>query len=1015
MRVRRLAVIFVLLLLSIIVAAGGFSALLIGSQIDRQIKERNIELIDWRLAELDNQTLGIEKLEFRYQDRYLIKLLGLKVSSEAGFVNAVTESQSKDLLSKRQSIDKLSIEQLQIRVINGEVAASASESTFHFSRLVDSLKQQLAALSQSPVLALVPSEIEIKHASFITACPAGECELQATLQLKAATTRDQLRLQLSLDGKDSAIPTVELQSQSQLRVPFHSGSPPFEFSINSRLKSAQTVQNDDLAISVVLTGRSLEEQGKNFLQISSKVHGQLPRMQTAKDSRRELTDEWFGLLKLYNRWSPKPLVEEELVAQLSPFFPIDWYAEEVKDVGGDFELIEEGKLDLDRFVATDTDSDLLRQVDLSSDVSLKINRPISLSGVASVHGNIQGSFTLKNGKIKHYAVKTDGIAEQLNKPDWLSAQGWKFNALHFTLQSAQQDLDEPLRQLPFQLSVVSLLEESGAVSPQNEKLSLQSNGVILFNESPTVELGEAKLNLQNAHLNLTPQQRLIDFKSDIRLSGRLNSKAAAIKVHQANLSGQLKKGKQSLKIRKLQLEAFQVAIDDIQQALKVLDIHGEKLRFDADFRNPEVALEGVNLTLRKIRLQAPQQETKPFKQFTAQYQGQVKNIKHSQLHPQSWSAKGKITAQVATSLDSLKSARLNGQLANAAGIQVEHVVDYQPRTLQATWKLADQYFLVGNPFSETFVSWPKLLSASAGKLSAKGRFQLALRGMSSSTDFRKYLQNFLSAQSDITLSGIDGIYNETEFKKLNLDSRLHLTKGCVQTRIEKLDVEEANHGLIVGPIEVVAEMRTPLFDWQATEVDLQKAEVQVFDGKARLAPRVLQLNQPVSAELLLDNINLQALLQQYPSSEIQGTGLLQGRLPFSLDLSNRSNKKPVFFIADGRLYASEPGGVLQYQADSSALKQTHKSMELALNLLEDFHYKVLDSRISLDENQKLHLKLRLQGNNPKVERGRQVNFNIQIEEDLPALITSMQISSQISNTIQKRIQEKLQNRLNSNQ
>ncbi|MDX1353524.1 MAG: YdbH domain-containing protein, partial [Thiomicrorhabdus sp.] len=98
----------------------------------------------------------------------------------------------------------------------------------------------------------------------------------------------------------------------------------------------------------------------------------------------------------------------------------------------------------------------------------------------------------------------------------------------------------------------------------------------------------------------------------------------------------------------------------------------------------------------------------------------------------------------------------------------------------------------------------------------------------------------------------------------------------------------------------------------------------------------------------------------------------------------------------------------QYQANQG-IKQTHQSMQLVFNVLEDFHYSLLESNVSYGADKTLLLKLHLQGKNPAVENGRQVNFNIQLEEDLPALITTMQLSNQVSETIKKRIQEKLAN------
>jgi len=41
------------------------------------------------------------------------------------------------------------------------------------------------------------------------------------------------------------------------------------------------------------------------------------------------------------------------------------------------------------------------------------------------------------------------------------------------------------------------------------------------------------------------------------------------------------------------------------------------------------------------------------------------------------------------------------------------------------------------------------------------------------------------------------------------------------------------------------------------------------------------------------------------------------------------------------------------------------------------------------------------------EGGRPINFSINLEEDIPALLTSLQLSDRVSETIQRRVQERL--------
>ena len=80
--------------------------------------------------------------------------------------------------------------------------------------------------------------------------------------------------------------------------------------------------------------------------------------------------------------------------------------------------------------------------------------------------------------------------------------------------------------------------------------------------------------------------------------------------------------------------------------------------------------------------------------------------------------------------------------------------------------------------------------------------------------------------------------------------------------------------------------------------------------------------------------------------------------------------------------------------------------ELA-GVLEDFHYTVLSSQVDYGENGNMILGLRLQGSNPDFQQGRQVNLNVTLEENIPALLASLQLSGKVSEIIQQRVQQHL--------
>ena len=75
--------------------------------------------------------------------------------------------------------------------------------------------------------------------------------------------------------------------------------------------------------------------------------------------------------------------------------------------------------------------------------------------------------------------------------------------------------------------------------------------------------------------------------------------------------------------------------------------------------------------------------------------------------------------------------------------------------------------------------------------------------------------------------------------------------------------------------------------------------------------------------------------------------------------------------------------------------------------LQNFHFSVLSAGVSYSKEGQLLLALKLEGNNPDFEKGRAVNFSINLEENLPAMITSLQLSGQVSELVKKRVQQRL--------
>jgi hypothetical protein len=151
---------------------------------------------------------------------------------------------------------------------------------------------------------------------------------------------------------------------------------------------------------------------------------------------------------------------------------------------------------------------------------------------------------------------------------------------------------------------------------------------------------------------------------------------------------------------------------------------------------------------------------------------------------------------------------------------------------------------------------------------------------------------------------------------------------------------------------------------------------------------------------MLRQLDLQKILSVEQQQGLQGTGLLDGTIPVIISWTGVS-------VKDGTLAARLPGGVIRYGASDStakAITQSNVGMAFVLQALNNFHYNVLEVGVDYAEDGTLHLKTRLEGRNPDAKKSPSVHFNLTVQENIPALLKSLQLVQGIEDSIQKRFQ-----------
>ena len=393
----------------------------------------------------------------------------------------------------------------------------------------------------------------------------------------------------------------------------------------------------------------------------------------------------------------------------------------------------------------------------------------------------------------------------------------------------------------------------------------------------------------------------------------------------------------------------------------------------------EVVMTGVQGQLGKASLMVPLESPEQLT-LTSPVQLGVRQLQQAALKPQGWNLQGDLQ-------HSASGLRFAGDLAALSGLNAQLQLDWP---LEQAWQLqvtlADIFLRAANPLMATFADWPALLSFSSGRVTG----QLQARGHDS-------LQQ-LSGQ--LALSGGEGIYDRASFSGLSLPLDISLQHDRLRLSTDALTLNNLDPGLPLGPLRADGSYTAALENLADGVIALADARLGLLEGQVRLEPASIHLGLPrQSLVAVVEGVELARLFEVYPAEGLSGQGTLDGRFPVSL-----VNGK--LLIEDGQLQARQPGGVLRYQTQKlRELAASNPNLEQLTVVLDDFHYDVLASDVAYDEQGVLVLGLRLQGSNPAFQQGRQVNLNIQLEEDIPALLTSLQLSGQVSEIIRKRIEQ----------
>jgi hypothetical protein len=232
-----------------------------------------------------------------------------------------------------------------------------------------------------------------------------------------------------------------------------------------------------------------------------------------------------------------------------------------------------------------------------------------------------------------------------------------------------------------------------------------------------------------------------------------------------------------------------------------------------------------------------------------------------------------------------------------------------------------------------------------------------------------------------------------EVAGLDLDLTLASLQPLASAPGQRLAVRSLDAGV---PVENIA-LVFSLDQAPRPHLTVEDGGFGLAGARWRLAPTELD---PAAARnrvvLSTEELDLATFLDLIEIDGLSGSGRLRGSLPVVF-----AGEEVI--VEDGHFEALEPGRLsIRIQALRSALAGGGETVEMAVRVLEDFHYDELTLGIAKTAAHDATVRLSTLGQNPNVMEGQPFRFNINLESNLTSLLAALRQGYSLSDDALRR-------------
>ncbi|WP_299944972.1 YdbH domain-containing protein [uncultured Microbulbifer sp.] len=153
------------------------------------------------------------------------------------------------------------------------------------------------------------------------------------------------------------------------------------------------------------------------------------------------------------------------------------------------------------------------------------------------------------------------------------------------------------------------------------------------------------------------------------------------------------------------------------------------------------------------------------------------------------------------------------------------------------------------------------------------------------------------------------------------------------------------------------------------------------------------------SKLYVQDISLEQLARITESKHFEAKGRLNLTIPIVTGADGIT-------VENGQIRALAPGGQLRYYgAFSAQMLADNPQLILVSNALEDYLYRTLEGNMEYSPKGDLQLKLKLVGRSDSVDTDRDLIINLNLENNIPAMLHSLQSSRDMAEALKKQLDQ----------